>query len=71
MGRPRRITKSGVAYDLLNRRVMRLRIFEKAEDYAAFEQALGEARERERTRSTLVFAGLPGEEAGQTGEAAG
>ena len=42
MGRSPRITESGVAYHLLNRRVMRLTIFEKDEDYAAFERVLGD-----------------------------
>ena len=43
MGRAPRITEPGVAYHLLNRRVMRLAIFEKAGDYAAFEEVLAES----------------------------
>jgi len=42
MGRPPRITEPQVAYHLLNRRVMRLTIFEKDADYVAFERVLAE-----------------------------
>jgi len=43
MGRSPRRTIPGMVYHLLNRRVMRLTMFWKDEDYLAFERALGEA----------------------------
>ena len=36
------MTEPGSVYHLLNRRVMRLRLFENDADYAAFEQVLAE-----------------------------
>jgi len=36
MGRPARITEPGVVYHLLNRRVLRLKMFRKDRDYEAF-----------------------------------
>ena len=46
MGRPPRLTVPGVAYHLLNRRVLRLTIFEKDGDYLASERVLAEALAR-------------------------
>ena len=43
MGRPPRITEPGIVYHVLNRRVMRLTLFEKDEDYLAFESVLAES----------------------------
>ena len=59
MGRPARITEPGVAYHLLNRRVMRLAIFEKAGDYAAFERVLGEASSRPDAPALLAYCLMP------------
>jgi putative transposase len=46
MGRPRRVTAADLVYHALNRANGRIRIFEKAADYDAFERAMAEARER-------------------------
>ena len=46
MPRPRRATVSGIACHVLNRRVMRLPIFEKPGDYEAFERVLAEGLRR-------------------------
>ena len=46
MGRPRRVTEPGLAYHVLNRRVMRLPLFQKNDDYLAFERVLAESQER-------------------------
>jgi putative transposase len=43
MGRPARVALGGYVYHALNRANGRLRIFQKASDYAAFEGILGEA----------------------------
>ena len=43
MPRRLRIDRGGIAYHVLNRRVGRLKLFEKDEDYAAFEKVLDEA----------------------------
>jgi hypothetical protein len=37
MGRPKRTTDGGLIYHVLNRANARMRIFEKPEDYAAFD----------------------------------
>ena len=46
MPRRIRIATGGLAYHVLNRRVGRLRLFEKPADYAAFENVLHQAHER-------------------------
>jgi putative transposase len=59
MGRPPRITEPGVAYHLLNRRVMRLTIFEKQEDYSAFERVLAEGLDRPDAPKLLAYCLMP------------
>ncbi len=59
MGRAPRITEEGVVYHLLNRRVMRLRIFEKEEDYAAFERVLAESLDRPDAPALLAYCLMP------------
>lgn len=46
MGRPLRTAVGGLVYHVLNRANARIRLFEKAGDYEAFEQVMAEARER-------------------------
>lgn len=46
MPRRARVSTGGLAYHVLNRRVGRLRLFEKPADYQAFEKILHEAHER-------------------------
>jgi len=46
MPRRIRVATGGLAYRVLNRRVGRLRLFEKPADYAAFEKILHQAPER-------------------------
>ncbi len=41
MPRPPRLTVPGLVYHLLSRRVMRMRLFAKTDDYLAFERVLG------------------------------
>ena len=43
MGRRLRIDRGGIVYHVLNRRVGRLPLFEKDQDYAAFEKVLDQA----------------------------
>jgi putative transposase len=50
MGRPKRAADGGLIYHVLNRANARMTIFEKAEDFAAFERVLEEAAERTKTR---------------------
>ncbi len=59
MGRPARVTEPGVAYHLLNRRVMRLRIFEKDADYAAFERVLAASAGRPDAPRLLAYCLMP------------
>ena len=42
MGRPRRTTPGDLVYHVLNRGNGRMRLFEQADDYAAFERVLAE-----------------------------
>ena len=49
MGRPKRVADGGVIYHVLNRANARMTIFEKDEDYEAFERVLQEAVERTET----------------------
>ena len=53
MPRRPRICPAGVCFHVLNRAVARLRLFEKPEDYEAFERVLGEAFKR---HSLPIFA---------------
>ena len=50
MGRPKRAADGGLIYHVLNRANARMTIFEKPEDFAAFERVLEEAVERTKTR---------------------
>ena len=50
MARRLRIDRGGIAYHVLNRRVGRLPLFEKDEDYAAFEKVLDQAHARSPMR---------------------
>ncbi|MGD2110566.1 MAG: transposase [Phycisphaerae bacterium] len=50
MARRLRIDRGGIAYHVLNRRVGRLPLFEKDEDYAAFEEVLDQAQARSPMR---------------------
>ena len=61
MGRPGRGADGGLIYHVLNRANARMTIFEKPEDYAAFERVLEEAVERTKTRLLaycVMFNGL-------------
>ncbi|MEO0477414.1 MAG: transposase [Planctomycetota bacterium] len=58
MGRSQRAAKGGLIYHVLNRANARMTIFEKDEDYAAFEQVLSEAVERTGTR-LLAYCVMP------------
>jgi putative transposase len=53
-----RIATSGIVYHVLNRRVGRLRLFEKPADYVAFEQILEEAYDGTRLR-ILAYCLMP------------
>jgi putative transposase len=59
MPRPPRQTEPGVVYHVLNRRVMRLPMFEKPEDYAAFERVLADALERPDAAELLAYCLMP------------
>jgi putative transposase len=59
MPRPPRITEPGVVYHLLNRRVMRLALFDKDEDYAAFERVLAEGLDRPDAPKLLAWCLMP------------
>jgi len=59
MGRAPRITEPGVVYHVLNRRVMRLPLFEKDADYLAFERVLGEALVRPDAPGLLAWCLMP------------
>ncbi len=59
MGRPPRITESGLVYHILNRRVMRLPPFNKDEDYLAFERVLAESLDRPDAPDLLAFCLMP------------
>ena len=58
MGRALRADTGGYVYHVLNRANARLRIFQKSEDYEAFERVLCEARERFGTR-LLAYCIMP------------
>jgi len=59
MPRPRRITEPGLAYHILNRRVLRLPIFKKDRDYAAFENVLVQALARPDAPQLLAYCLMP------------
>ena len=59
MPRPPRITEPGLVYHILNRRVMRLAIFKKDRDYAAFEAVLGESLYRPDAAKLLAYCLMP------------
>ncbi len=50
MGRPKRAADGGLIYHVLNRANARMTIFEKPEDYEAFERILQEAVDRTQMR---------------------
>jgi len=58
MGRPRRAADGGLVYHVLNRANAGMPIFEKPEDYEAFQGILEEAVERTQTR-LLAYCVLP------------
>jgi len=59
MGRPTRITEAGLAYHVLNRRGMRLPLFQKDDDYLAFERVLAESLERPDAPHLLAWCLMP------------
>jgi putative transposase len=59
MGRPLRLALGGYVYHVLNRANGRLPIFHKADDYAAFENILGEALERVPGIRLLTYCLMP------------
>ena len=59
MGRAPRITVPGLVYHLLNRRVMRLAIFEDDADYRAFERVLAEGLDRTDAPRLLAYCLMP------------
>src|SRR5258708_320146 len=59
MGRPHRIALGGYAYHVLNRANGRLPIFQKDDDYAAFERILGEALEHVPGMRLLAYCLMP------------
>ena len=59
MGRPPRITEPGLAYHVLNRRVMRLPLFLKDDDYLAFERVLAKSLSRPDAPRLLAWCLMP------------
>jgi len=59
MGRAPRITQPGLVYHVLNRRIMRLPLFEKDGDYLAFEQVLAESLKRPDAPDLLAWCLMP------------
>ena len=59
MGRSPRITEPGLVYHVLNRRVMRLPLFQKNDDYLAFERVLAESLGRLDAPSLLAWCLMP------------
>ncbi len=59
MGRSPRVTQAGLVYHVLNRRVMRLPLFEKDADYLAFERVLAASLERPDAPSLLAWCLMP------------
>jgi putative transposase len=58
MPRRLRVASGGYAYHVLNRAVARMRIFGKERDFAAFEEVIGQAKERLRMR-VLAWCVMP------------
>ncbi len=58
MGRPKRAAEGGLIYHVLNRANARMTIFERDEDYEAFERVLLEAVERTDMR-LLAYCAMP------------
>jgi putative transposase len=58
MGRPLRTAVGGLAYHVLNRANAKMRIFDKADDYEAFERILAEAVRRVKMR-LLAYCLMP------------
>lgn len=58
MGRPPRDARGGMVYHVLNRANARMKIFEKPEDYQAFEKILQQALERVEMR-LLAYCLMP------------
>jgi putative transposase len=58
MGRALRVVAGGLVYHVLNRANARMRIFDEAEDYEAFERILGDAVRRTKMR-LLAYCVLP------------
>ena len=58
MGRPNRVAAGGLVYHVLNRANARGTIFDKPEDYHAFERVLEEAVDRTETR-LLAYCVMP------------
>ncbi len=59
MGRSPRVTEPGIAYHVLNRRVMRLPLFQKDNDYLAFERVLDQSLERLDAPDLLAWCLMP------------
>jgi len=59
MGRAPRITEPGLVYHVLNRRVMRMKLFRKDDDYLAFERVLAESLERPDAPNLLAWCLMP------------
>ena len=59
MGRPLRVTESGLVYHVLNRRVMRLPLFQKDADYLAFERLLSESLTHAAAPELLAWCLMP------------
>ena len=59
MARPPRITQPHVVYHVLNRRVMRLVLFQKEQDYLAFEQILADSLRRPDAPDLLAWCLMP------------
>jgi putative transposase len=58
MGRAERVVAGGLVYHVLNRANARMRIFDKAKDYEAFEQILADAVRRVKMR-LLAYCVMP------------
>ncbi len=59
MGRPLRQAAGGVVYHVLNRRVLRLRLFDDAGDYLAFVRVLEEALQRADAPELFSYCLMP------------
>ena len=59
MGRSPRITEPGLVYHVLNRPVMRLRLFEKDADDPAFERVVAESLGRPDAPRLLAYCLMP------------